>query len=90
MSKDTVGDLSTLDLATVDFTDKAWSWHYNAESKTGALTKTVQNDDLSFSTITYPLPACMVLIIDRIRNVALDELKRKLRALDQERSALLS
>lgn len=87
---DQTRSIDELDLSTVDFDKAEWSWRYNAETQEGALLYTTTDADNSFSTITYPLPKCMVFIIDRIRTVALSGLKRELRALDEARDKLLS
>ncbi|WP_445769416.1 hypothetical protein [Rheinheimera sp.] len=86
---DETRDINELDFSAVDFEAAEWSWNYNAEKQEGALLHTTHGDD-GFSTITYPLPKCMVFIIDRIRGVALAELKRELRALDAQREKLLN
>lgn len=86
---DETRDINELDLSAVDFDAPEWSWKYNADKKEGALLHTTDSGD-GFSTITYPLPKCMVFIIDRIRGVALAGLKRELRALDAQRENLLN
>lgn len=87
--KDETRDINELDLSAVDFDAPEWSWRYNADKKEGALLHTTDSGD-GFSTITYPLPSCMIFIIDRIRAVALSDLKQKLRSLDEQRYILIS
>lgn len=86
---DETRDINELDLSAVDFDTPEWSWSYNADKKQGALLHTTDSGD-GFNTITYPLPKCMIFIIDRIRGVALAGLKRELRALDAQRENLLN
>jgi hypothetical protein len=74
------------DPSSIDFDSCEWSWGFGFENSNGVIYHLSKDSD---EITEYRVPKFMAEMIVRVRDAALDDLKRKIKDLDDQREELL-